>query len=127
MTNPFNASMIDATYKIEAYGEFQLVRPDREDGVVTITRGYIVMYWGCPAGYMESAEDPEIEQYDLRTETGEVIEIDNLADQEQVMEFARDCAEFDADAQEALEEQERRKEQWWDDIDATYASMMGEL
>jgi hypothetical protein len=93
--------MTDATYKVRQYGEFQLVRPDREDGVVTITRGYIKMYWGRLARHMEPAEDPEIEQYDLRTETGEVVEIGTLADEEQVMEFARDCAEFDADAQEA--------------------------
>ena len=87
--------MTDATYKIENYGEFQLVRPNREDGVVTITQGYITMFWGRTARHMEPAEDPEIEQYDLRTETGEVIDIDNPADQEQVMGFARDCDAHD--------------------------------
>lgn len=92
------------TYDIEDYGEFQLVRPDREDGVVTITQGYIKFYQGSPQSHMHPGDPESIQQYDLRTETGEVIEIENRDDEERVTEFAWSCVETDEGRHEAYAE-----------------------
>ena len=91
-------------YGIEDYGEFQLVRPNREDGVVTITQGYIKFYQGSPQSHMHPGDPENIEQYDLRTETGETIELDTRDDEAQVTEYAWSCVETDDNRNEALEE-----------------------